>query len=91
MRRKFTQGFLGLRLAAGQIGVALGRGVDPTFTEDIPMLVRISGGMVRYGLPGLIVGVALSWLAGISGRGGSPGRGQRRSGNPDVPDAGRRR
>ena len=31
------------------------------------MLVRISGGMVRYGLPGLIMGVAISWLAGARG------------------------
>jgi hypothetical protein len=31
------------------------------------MLVRISGGMVRYGLPGLIVGVALSWMVGARG------------------------
>ena len=31
------------------------------------MPVRFSGGMVRYGLPGLIVGVVLSWLAGTRG------------------------
>lgn len=31
------------------------------------MSVRISGGMVRYGLPGLIVGIAVSWLMGSRG------------------------
>ncbi len=31
------------------------------------MLVRISGGMARYGLPGVILGVLISWLAGARG------------------------
>ena len=31
------------------------------------MLVRISGGMARFGLPGVIVGVAISWMAGAGG------------------------
>jgi hypothetical protein len=31
------------------------------------MLVRMSGGIVRYGLPGVIAGVILSWLAGTRG------------------------
>ena len=31
------------------------------------MLVRISGGMARFGLPGVILGVAISWMAGARG------------------------
>ena len=31
------------------------------------MMFRIRGGMVRYGLPGLIMGVVLSWTAGSRG------------------------
>jgi hypothetical protein len=31
------------------------------------MLVRISGGMARFGLPGMILGVAISWMAGARG------------------------
>jgi len=32
------------------------------------MLVRISRGMARFGLPGVILGVAISWMAGARGR-----------------------
>ena len=31
------------------------------------MLVRISRGMARFGLPGVILGVAISWMAGARG------------------------
>ncbi len=31
------------------------------------MRVRISGGMARFGLPGVILGVAISWMAGARG------------------------
>jgi len=31
------------------------------------MVMRMAGGMARYGLPGLVLGVALSWVAGVRG------------------------
>jgi hypothetical protein len=31
------------------------------------MLFRFSGGVVRFGLPGVILGVAISWVAGARG------------------------
>ncbi len=31
------------------------------------MLFRISGGMARFGLPGVILGAAISWVAGARG------------------------
>ena len=31
------------------------------------MLVRISSGMARFGLPGIVLGVAISWIAGARG------------------------
>ena len=31
------------------------------------MNLRMSGGMVRFGLPGLIFGVLISWIAGVHG------------------------
>jgi hypothetical protein len=45
------------------------------------MEVRVASGMVRYGLPGLVLGVALCWGTGVRGpeaaaqsdRGGAPG------------------
>lgn len=45
------------------------------------MVIRLNGGMARFGLPGMILGVALSWIAGARGTqalaqarpGGDPG------------------
>lgn len=31
------------------------------------MIIRINGGMARYGLPGLALGVMISWMAGARG------------------------
>jgi hypothetical protein len=45
------------------------------------MVIRLNGGMARFGLPGMILGVVLSWMAGARGTqalaqartGGDPG------------------
>ena len=59
------------------------------------MDMRVASGMVRYGLPGLVLGVAVCWGAGMRGpeaaaqteRGGAtqPHRRRARRGLPTVP------
>ena len=34
------------------------------------MVMRVASGMARYGLPGLVLGIALCWGAGVQGSGG---------------------
>ena len=34
------------------------------------MVMRVASGMARYGLPGLVLGIALCWGAGVAGSGG---------------------
>jgi len=63
------------------------------------MVMRMAGGMARYGLPGLVLGVALSWVAAVRGpeasaqtdRGGAstPQAGAARSAEPARPQAAR--
>ena len=31
------------------------------------MVLRLAGGMARYGLPGLVLGAAISWVVGVRG------------------------
>jgi len=42
-------------------------GAFPITEEAIPMAGRFSGGLARYGLPGMVLGVLVSWTWGFHG------------------------